>query len=326
MNLQRLKYFAAVVREGGLRAAADMLDISQPALTRHIQALERELGVALFDRVRGRIKLAESGRLLFARLPVLEAELEFLQNGLRAGRPDPGRRLRVGALQSLLEYVLPQAILGLRRRDPAIGLTVFGFSTEQILARVITGEYDMGIVAGGFVADRRITAIPLFREPFAALVAAGHPVASVPQLDTSALFDEELVTFSTGFRIRQMLEEAARRAGQSLRVAAEIEAVSGIKSLALANLGIAPLPISALASEAFDTRCRVIPVNSADLVRTVHITYRADVPPPDAIFRLTEEIQSIVASRLDSAVLLPMVDAVLAGPSKKEKRGPTRIG
>ena len=307
-----------------MRAAADMLDISQPALTRHIQGLESELGVGLFDRARGRIKLTEAGRLLFARLPSLEAELEFLQSGLRAGRAGAGGRLRVGALQSLLEYVLPQAILGLRRRNPVIGLTVFGFSTEQILARVVTGEYDMGIVAGG-IDDRRILAMPIFKEPFAVLVAAGHPLAAMPHLDIATLFDQDLVTFATGFRIRQMLEEAARRAGQTLRVAAEIEAVSGIKSLALANLGIAPLPISALASEAHDTRCRVIPVTGSELVRTVYIAYRADVPLPDSIFRLTEEIRSVVASRLPGAVLLPPAEPFLSSQSQKPRRAPVRV-
>jgi DNA-binding transcriptional LysR family regulator len=297
MNLQRLKYFSAVVRTGGMRAAADALDLSQPALTRHIQALEHELGVDLFTRTRGRVRLTEAGRLLLSRIPSIEAEVDFLRHGLRALRKGGGGKLRIGALQTLVEYVLPQAILGWRRRYPVAGLTVFGFSTEQIVARVIAGEYDLGIVAAAD-PDRRLKMEPLFREPFAALVASGHRLAVLSEIDTPTLFDEDLVTFSADFRIRQMLEDGARRIGKPLRVAAEIETVSGIKSLALANFGVAALPVSALASEAVGTTCRVIPIRNAELSRTIYAVHRKDVEMPANARALLAEIRGVASKHL----------------------------
>src|SRR5215470_14565584 len=107
MNLRHLRAFAMIVDAGGFARAANRLNLSQPALSRQIHALESDLGVPLFDRIGRRVQLTSEGEDLLRRSPRL----------LKAGETGI---LRVGATPQVIENLLADFVTRYRRRHPGV--------------------------------------------------------------------------------------------------------------------------------------------------------------------------------------------------------------
>src|SRR3977135_2012240 len=120
MNLQHLRAFAALVDHGGVARAAARLHLSQPALSRQIQALEAELGVPLFDRIGRRVQLTSEGeeRLRCGRR--LRAEADSLGERARSLKTGETGILRVGATPQVIENLLAGFLTQYRRHHPGL--------------------------------------------------------------------------------------------------------------------------------------------------------------------------------------------------------------
>ena len=115
MNLRHLHAFATIVDVGGLAKAATRLHLSQPALSRQIQALEADLGVALFDRIGRRVQLTSQGEDLLLRSRRLLAEAESLGERARELKSGETGILRVAATPQVIENLLAEFLIRYRR-------------------------------------------------------------------------------------------------------------------------------------------------------------------------------------------------------------------
>jgi len=181
MELRHLNYFIAVAEEGNVGQAAERLFMAQPPLSRAIQELERELGVALFDRVRKRLHLTEAGR---AFLPEAHKAVEQVERAARAARrADRGEvgRVSVGFSVYAFHSVLPRVLEAARRAlpDVEVGLSEMCSSTQ--LRALGEGAIDVGFLhataedAGAAAAGLAFR--PLHDEPLVAALPAAHPLA-----------------------------------------------------------------------------------------------------------------------------------------------------
>lgn len=136
----------AVAQELHFTKASEKVGISQPSLSQQIRALEAEIGVPLFDRIGKKTALTEAGRILrghaqrvFYELSQARAAISELQ-GLQRGK------LTIGALLTVVNYLLPPAILAFHRQYPHIELSVLGLRTGDIRSALLDNQLDMGIV------------------------------------------------------------------------------------------------------------------------------------------------------------------------------------
>ena len=136
MNLNHLAIFHAVAQTGSMTLGAVRLDISQPAVSKQVQDLERALGVHLFDRIGRRVRLSHAGEILAdyaRRLFALAHEAEEAMADVRAvGRG----RLVLGASTTIGTYLLPGVVAEFWRRHPRIELLVQIENTEQVHRRL----------------------------------------------------------------------------------------------------------------------------------------------------------------------------------------------
>ena len=107
MNLRHLQTFVAVADAGGLRPAVGRVNLSQPAISRQLHALEAELGVRLFDLIRRRVQLTSAGEDLLKWSRRLLIDAEAIGERARALKSGQTGVLRVGAMPQLIESVLP---------------------------------------------------------------------------------------------------------------------------------------------------------------------------------------------------------------------------
>lgn len=165
----RLRAFAAFVRRGSFTGAAEELRISQPAVSRHIADLERDLGVKLVER-RSRA-LSAAGELLASH--VLRAEAILLQaaRGVVALRTPGLGKLSIMASGTPGTYLLPDLVAGFQQANPGIDIS-FGLGTSaEVVKAVRAHRAEIGI-AGGFLTAPEIEAEPLIEDE---IVIVGSP-------------------------------------------------------------------------------------------------------------------------------------------------------
>jgi DNA-binding transcriptional LysR family regulator len=177
MEMQQIRYFVALKRELNFTRAAEACNVSQPALTRAIQALEAELGGPLFHRERSQTHLSELGRMM---APYLESILKQSQT-VKERAKEFGRaenlELRVGAMCTIGPGVLSEFIVQFYMQFEGIALTIEDDRANMLPERLLKGDLEIGIFGMPEQVDDRLHALPLFMERFVCVLPESHQLA-----------------------------------------------------------------------------------------------------------------------------------------------------
>ena len=239
MNLRHLHAFAAIVDVGGLAKAATRLHLSQPALSRQIQALEAELGVALFDRVGRRVQLTSQGEDLLLRSRRLLAEADALGERARELKSGETGILRIAATPQVIENLLADFLIPYRRRHPGVEVHLVEDGGVRLIGRLERGEVHLGITPAGMTRFEGRLLYPI--HVLAALPSA-HRLARRALLEIADLEDEPLLLPQRGFGSREWFDIACDIAHIRPRVLLESAAPHTLVALAATDYAIAILP------------------------------------------------------------------------------------
>lgn len=170
MTLQEIDVFLTVVRTGSVSEAAQSLYITQPAVSRHLNALEHEVGCKLLIRERGHrhIELTQHGKDF---IPVAEKLKQTWQDALAISRQDVSHSLSVGCIGSLCTCLSTQVFLDFLSEEPGRGLEFLQFHSSQAYEAVASGQVDIAIISDDMYHPH-VETIPFFHEPMVLL--AGH--------------------------------------------------------------------------------------------------------------------------------------------------------
>jgi LysR family cyn operon transcriptional activator len=239
MNLRYLRTFVTVADDGGVARAAARLNLSQPAASRQINALETELGVPLFDRIGRHVQLTSEGRDLLWRSRRLLIEADSL--GERAGALKSGQAglLRVGAPPHVIETVLAAFLSYYRRHHPLVEVHLVEDGSARLEGRLERGDVQLALFGN---EAERFPARPLYPIHVLVVVPEGHRLSRRAILDISELAEEPLVLLNRGFGSRENFEQTCRAARIRPRVLLESGAPHTVIALAAAGYGLAIAP------------------------------------------------------------------------------------
>ena len=265
----RLKVFKTVAdRLSFTKAAAELL-ISQPAVTKQINELERLLGKPLFLRHGNRISLADDGvRLLeYAnRILALYGELRdaFVEEqGAFSGE------IRLGASTTLSQYVLPGLLAKFRKLYPDVRVTLFNGNTEQIERQIADGKLDFGMIEG--TASNPALHYELFMDDELVLVTSASNTSFTREEITAAdLPALPLVIRENGSGTLDVLSRELSRHGLSLRqlhIEMQLGSTESIKHYLFYSDTFAFVSVQAVLDELAANRLRVVEVGDMELVR-----------------------------------------------------------
>lgn len=144
----RLKVFYTVASEKSFTKAAHKHNITQPAVSKHIQELERIYGITLFERRGSSILLTEAGRILYEQAKNIDEIYREIDYRISSLKEEHKGELRLGASTSIAQYVLPEAIARFYNYYPAIKLSLISGNTEQVEQALLDKEIDLGFVEG----------------------------------------------------------------------------------------------------------------------------------------------------------------------------------
>ncbi len=181
-RLKQMRAFCEVVRSGSVTLAAQKLFLSQPSVTLQIQALERELGVTLFERRGPVLKLTPDGEALYALSKPLVEGIDSLEDNFAAqhGHLDSGE-LNIGAGESTILYILPEAVSRFVAAYPRIQLKIHNETGRDGLKMLRADEIDL-VVGSMLDVPDDITYQPVVTFDPALIVPLGHPLANQPNV------------------------------------------------------------------------------------------------------------------------------------------------
>jgi DNA-binding transcriptional LysR family regulator len=236
----------AVAEERHFGRAAERLGIKQPPLSQQIQALERDLGVRLFDRSSRRVTLTAAGVALRERAAeVLAAAESARETAQLAGRGDSGR-LVLGFVGSAALSVLPPAVRRFRRRHPLVELALREMTTGQQVAGLHQGVLDVGLVRPPLAVadDAAIETVSLGTERLVAVLPADHPLARQRALTVEQLADQPFVLFprELGPGLHDQIVGCCRLAGFTPDVVQRAVQMHTIVAMVAAGIGVALVP------------------------------------------------------------------------------------
>ena len=144
----RLKVFFSVATEKSFTKAAARHHITQPAVSKHIQELERIYGITLFERKGSSVVLTEAGRVLYDQAKNIDSIYREIDYRISSLKSEHKGELRLGASTSIAQYVLPGVIARFYNRYPSINLSLISGNTEQIEEALLEKRIDLGFVEG----------------------------------------------------------------------------------------------------------------------------------------------------------------------------------
>jgi LysR family transcriptional regulator, hydrogen peroxide-inducible genes activator len=238
-TLNRLHCFQAVVEEAGFMRATARLHMTQPALSYQMKHLEKELGVQLFHRRPGGVSLTEAGRLLFPHVQRISAAVRQAQRAIEE-LPAVGE-VRIGTVNSIGTYFLPQVLGAVRERHAAARPTVYRARSDDFIEALLGNQVDLAILADPRV-DRRLCYETLFVERVSLVSGRAHPFFGSPTVRPDQIRGAQFVALSqqtpTGSLIRKYLD----RLGIEVEPVVSAEDVETVKRMVEMGMGVAFLP------------------------------------------------------------------------------------
>lgn len=268
LNLHHLRLFAAVVESGGFTKAAARLNLSQPAISKSLNELERSLEVSLMDRGGRAIKLTDAGRTLYARASELfgverTAELELRElRGLKRGV------LRIGASTTIATYMLPPVLGRFHLRHPRVRIQTTSANTRTVLRMLLQFRVDVALVEGP-VSHPRVEVRPWQEDELVVIAPADHSLLGRDGVDVAMLAEQQFLVREPGSGTREVSESALALHGVRLTNTMRVGGTEAIKQAVAAGLGLAIVSRAAAADQLALGRIAILGVRGLVIRRTL---------------------------------------------------------
>jgi DNA-binding transcriptional LysR family regulator len=268
LNLHHLRIFAAIVDHGGFTRAARMLRLSQPAVSKSLNELERQLQATLLDRTGKTATLTEAGRTLYARAGELFGVERAAERELRELRGLKRGVLRVAASTTIATYLLPHYLGRFHTRHPSVRIRTTSANTRAVLRALLEFRVDVALVEGP-IEHARVLAVPWREDELVVIASPDHPVAAAASVEPRRLADEQFLVREPGSGTRVVTERALAERGVSLQRTIRVGGTEAIKQAVAAGLGLGIVSRAAAADQLALGRIVVVPVRDLVIRRTL---------------------------------------------------------
>ncbi len=224
MDLRQLRYFTAVVDEGGMRKAATAVHVSQPSLTTAIQNLEADLGVTLFARTGRTVQPTAEGYHFYKRARALLAQAETTKAEMRSFKALEKAEIRVAAPITIASYVLADPIGKFLEIYPSIKLSLKQMSGHEVESALLVGDIDIGVLSRQ-PRSAEIAAHAIHTRRICAYVRKGHPLSHKKNISWSEVLDHPIASLPQKYVLHDIMNEHASRAKKSVDLIVESDVV-----------------------------------------------------------------------------------------------------
>ena len=269
LNLHLLRMFSTVVRSGSFSKAAEILNISQPAISKGVRDFELQVGCRLLNRSPKGVVPTPEGLALSRRAEALFAVERAAEEELSALRGLHNGSLRIGASTTIATYMIPRYLGAFHRAYPGVELHLISANTRDIAEQMVAQDLDIGLVEGP-VDDRSLIAEPWRTDVMKLIAAPDHAFArEAGPIDPKRIENEVLIVREPGSGSREVVTQALAAHGIEPPRTLEIGSTAAIKQVVAAGLGVSIVSIVAVEDQVQLGRLKVLELSGMKIERTL---------------------------------------------------------
>lgn len=287
MELRQLRTFQAIAETRSFTKAAQRVHLTQAAVSAQIKGLETETGTPLFARINKKVYLTEAGEVLLRRVErILREHDDALYDLAELGQAGRGR-LRLGTASTMASHhPLPQILSEIKREHPLAQVTVLRGTSDEIVAKILAGDLDLGLVSLP-VDSSDIRTDLLLRDQLVAIVPPDHRFAGQRNVSAAHLAAEPLIVGEEGGNTRRKIDLFFEKAGLHPKIIMELGSMAGLKKMVEHGLGVSIVPQSSAREEVSSGKLRAVPVRAMNLSFEIGLAGLKShyIPPVQQTFR-----------------------------------------
>ncbi|MCK5001636.1 MAG: LysR family transcriptional regulator [Gammaproteobacteria bacterium] len=282
MDIQNIRAFLAVSETASFSRAAEALHLTQPAVSKRIQTMERFLDISLFDRIGKSVQLTEAGQALIPGYQRILDELEESERIISNLHETTSGHLRFATSHHIGLHRLP-AILGkFSKQYPDVDLELQFMDSEQACQQVLHGDIELGIVTLPSQPDKRLSLKKVWNDPMHCVVAANHSLAA-GKVTRKQLLQKPSILPSYGTYTRALINHALQL-DDNINILIETNYLETIKAMVETGLGWGVIPDSMI-----DDSLKVIDIKTTKMQRELGVVFhkaRTRSGPANALLQL----------------------------------------
>ena len=241
MDIRQLRYFAAVVDQGTMTAAAEALHISQPPLSAQIKLLEDELQCTLFERTTRKMELTEAGRLLYRRAEGILDQCSSMQNEIKDFLSGGIGTLKIGVVSSAVNSFCLSSLKTFRKTHPGVKFELHEGNTFRMLEAVRNGEVELAFVRRPFSAGDLM--LKELRDDSLCAVGSKKLLKKEGRISVRKLSEFPLLIYR---RWEDTVREAFREADVPMQIVCTADDARTVAAMAEAGMGVGIVPKSVI--------------------------------------------------------------------------------
>lgn len=289
MNFRQIEAFRAVIVSGSASRAAELLEITQPAISRSILELERNIGFALFDRVKGRLVPTADGQIFFQDVTASFVGLDHLRSSAARIRDFGSGDIRFASLAAMGSTLVPHAIKLFMAKHASAAITLQVTSSSQVRDLVASGRFDLGLAADEI--DLSSIDYQTFSTPKAVCaIPAGHKLAELKLIRPQHLDGERFIALAPEDTVRRQVDDVLTATGVRPKIVMETPNSATVCALAMEGIGVGL--VNPYATDGYALRGVVFRPFSAAVHFKILMIFRPGVPKP----RLVRDLVSALIS------------------------------
>lgn len=276
MDIKQLEIFVRIVETKSFSKAADILSITQPTASGHIQSLEESLGITLLDRLGREVVPTKAGKLLYAYAGKILALRDEASQALCQFMGQMKGELTIGGSNIPGEYLLPGIIQLFHTEYPAIKVVLKIGDTSEITAGVAADECELGIV-GYNSGDKKLDYRVFGEDELVVVAAPGYPMGPRAVITAKELVHIPFVMRERGSGSRMAIEKGISELGLNpteINTTAEMGSTVAVKQAVKAGLGVTIISSLAVAEDLHNKTLEIISFKGKKLVRNFFIILR----------------------------------------------------
>ena len=275
MNLYHLKTFYYTAKYRSYTKAADMLGITQPAVTRQIQELQHSSDLVLFNRVGKKILLTDAGESMYAlaeKIFELEAQVE---ENIRDFQQQKSGKISIVTSETFGGFYLPEIIINFNKNYPEIYLSVLTLNDFYVVENVSSLNYDLGFLSKEIVHPKIIVK-ELFTEDIVMIVNPSHPLASREIIEPGELDNMPIIMHEAESGTRHILNEFRKKHGIRFNVVCDFSNNESIKTLVKKGMGFSLISLNVVKDDIKRGDLVSVRIKDDNLNRKYYIAYHKE--------------------------------------------------
>ena len=300
MLSNKLYTFLEVAESASASVAAKKLNLTQPAVSQQLRALEQELGTKLYVRSEKGIILTNTGEIAFKYANRIANLYKSMQEELK-NEKSQSHKLVIGVTQTIEFSIVSEILAEFCTQNKGTHIKIISDTIKNLYTKLKLYEVDLIIVNGNASLDNRFNRILLSTDYLVYVVGKDDPLANKSMISMSKLREQSLILRTKGSSTRELFEACLESLNDNImnyNVIMEVDNIATIKSLVANGFGSSVLSHSVCTQEIKKGKLVVVPIENLSIVREINIVYHKDFEYTDQI----DQIRSIYTSRISSGL------------------------